>query len=346
MAKTAADLLEWSQHNRERMREIVGREIQAQLHTVGVAPQNELDALKKRVRELERAAGMTASGRKKATGARKTAASGKAPGRKSSSPKRTSPKTTAQKTTAEPRLPTARLSQPAPVAPGVTRRRLDAEMVRRGLAASRAEAQDAVRAGLVLVRGTPATKAATMVAEDEPVALSAPPRRFVSRGGEKLQAALDRFDLDPSGLDCLDAGASTGGFTDCLLRAGARRVVAVDVGYGQLAWDLRNDDRVTVMERTNVRDLHAGDLPFAPQLVVADLSLHPACGLVLNALVRVSAPDAAFLVLVKPQFEAGQADVGHGGVVRDPAVWRRVLGGWPAPFERRRGAPMGVWSHP
>src|SRR5207342_2088423 len=109
--------------------------------------------------------------------------------------------------------------------------------------------------------GTTATKAATMVADDAPLVIAAPARRFVSRGGEKLRAALDRFELDPRGLDCLDAGASTGGFTDCLLRAGAARVTAVDVGYGQLAWEIRNDPRVTVMERTNVRTLAPAHLP-------------------------------------------------------------------------------------
>jgi 23S rRNA (cytidine1920-2'-O)/16S rRNA (cytidine1409-2'-O)-methyltransferase len=227
----------------------------------------------------------------------------------------------------------------------VTRRRLDAEMVRRGLATSRAEAQHAVRAGLVLVGGAPATKAATMVADDEPVALSGPARRFVSRGGEKLQAALDRFGLDPSGLDCLDAGASTGGFTDCLLRAGARRVVSADVGYGQLAWELRNDDRVTVMERTNVRDLKPDDLPFAPQLVAADLSFI-SLRLVVDALARACVTDAIFLVLVKPQFEAGPADVRRGGVVRDPAVWRRVLADTTQAFAVAGVAPQAVMASP
>jgi 23S rRNA (cytidine1920-2'-O)/16S rRNA (cytidine1409-2'-O)-methyltransferase len=207
----------------------------------------------------------------------------------------------------------------------VTRRRLDAELVRRGLAASRTEAQEAVKAGLVTVAGTTATKAATMVADDAPVGMVSPPRRFVSRGGEKLRAALDRFGVEPRGLDCLDAGASTGGFTDCLLQAEAARVTAVDVGYGQLAWELRTDDRVSVLERTNVRDLAPEDLPYAPELVVADLSFI-SLRMVIEALVGIATPDAAFILLVKPQFEAGPNDVRRGGVVRDPAVWRRVLG--------------------
>jgi len=227
----------------------------------------------------------------------------------------------------------------------MTRRRLDAELVRRGLAASRAEAQDAVRAGLVTIAGAPATKAATMVGDDAAVELAAPARRFVSRGGEKLDAAFARFDVDPAGLECLDAGASTGGFTDRLLRGGASHVTAVDVGYGQLAWSLRTDERVTVVERTNVRDLHPGDLPTAPDLIVADLSFI-SLRLVLSALVGVAAPGATFVVLVKPQFEAGPGDVSRGGVVRDPAVWRRVLDEVTTAFAAAGVAPMGLMASP
>ncbi len=206
----------------------------------------------------------------------------------------------------------------------MTRRRLDAELVRRGLVASRAQAQEAVRAGLVSVAGVPATKSATMVDDAAPVVLLGPARAYVSRAGGKLAAALERFGVDVEGRDCLDAGASTGGFTDCLLRAGAARVLAVDVGYGQLAWELRNDPRVTVYERTNVRTLEPEALPFVPSVVVADLSFI-SLRAVLPALVGLAADDAAFVLLVKPQFEAGPGDVGSGGVVRDPAVWRRVL---------------------
>ncbi|MGZ5329420.1 MAG: TlyA family RNA methyltransferase [Actinomycetota bacterium] len=227
----------------------------------------------------------------------------------------------------------------------MTRRRLDAELVRRGLAASRAEAQEAVRAGLVTVAGAPATKAATMVADDAPVELAGPARRFVSRGGEKLDAALDRFAVDPAGLECLDAGASTGGFTDRLLRGGAAHVTAVDVGYGQLAWSLRTDDRVTVLERTNVRELHPGDLPTPAELVVADLSFI-SLRLVVPALVGVAAPAAAFVVLVKPQFEAGPADVARGGVVRDQAVWRRVLDEVTTTFDAAGVTLQGLMASP
>jgi 23S rRNA (cytidine1920-2'-O)/16S rRNA (cytidine1409-2'-O)-methyltransferase len=205
------------------------------------------------------------------------------------------------------------------------RRRLDAELVRRGLTASRTEAAAAVHAGRVTVAGRRAEKTSTMVSPEESLALDGPARAFVSRGGEKLAAALDRFRVDPAGRMCLDAGASTGGFTDCLLRRGAAAVVDVDVGYGQLAWELRGDDRVTVLERTNVRDIAPQDLPFRPQLVAVDLSFI-SLSLVLPALTGVAESGADFLLLVKPQFEAGRDDVGRGGVVRDPVVWRRVVG--------------------
>ena len=165
---------------------------------------------------------------------------------------------------------------------------------------------------------------ATLVAADAPVDLAGPARRFVSRGGEKLAAALARFQLEPSGLDCLDAGASTGGFTDCLLHAGARHVVAVDVGYGQLEWSLRTDDRVTVLERTNVRDLTIEALPYRPVFVVADLSFISLRS-VLPVLSATVADEAEGVFLVKPQFEAGPDHVGSGGVVRDPVVWAAVL---------------------
>jgi len=225
------------------------------------------------------------------------------------------------------------------------RRRLDAELVRRGLAASRSQAQEAVIAGRVTVAGITATKAASLVADGAHVALSGPPPSFVSRGGGKLAAALDRFAVAPDGRDCLDAGASTGGFTDCLLQRGAARVVAVDVGYGQLSWGLRMDPRVTVMERTNVRDLTSSMLAFVPDLLVADLSFI-SLRLVLPVLARVGGPEATFVVLVKPQFEAGRAYLGHGGVVRDPDVWRRVLSGVMAAARSASLEPLNVMASP
>jgi 23S rRNA (cytidine1920-2'-O)/16S rRNA (cytidine1409-2'-O)-methyltransferase len=197
-------------------------------------------------------------------------------------------------------------------------------MVRRGVVATRTEAHLAIRSGSVVVGGRPTVRAATLVGRDEPIALSARPRPYVSRGGEKLEPALDRFGVQVRGRLALDAGASTGGFTDCLLSRGAARVVAVDVGYGQLDWRLREDPRVSVMERTNVRSLRAQDLPFVPQLVTADLSFI-SLRLVLPALAAVASAEADFVLLVKPQFEAGREEVGKGGVVSDPDVWSRVL---------------------
>ena len=204
------------------------------------------------------------------------------------------------------------------------RRRLDAELVRRGLASDEAEAAVAVAAGRVTVAGGPATNPRALVTPDEPVHVQGAPARFVSRGGDKLAAALERFDVDPRGWDALDAGASTGGFTQCLLRAGAARVIAVDVGYGQLAWTLRSDPRVVVMERTNVRNLDTTDLPFVPSLVVADLSF-VGLAVVVPRLVALAAGDADLILLVKPQFEARSSDVGRGGVVRDLEVRRDAI---------------------
>jgi 23S rRNA (cytidine1920-2'-O)/16S rRNA (cytidine1409-2'-O)-methyltransferase len=206
----------------------------------------------------------------------------------------------------------------------VTRRRLDVELVRRGMAASPAEAADAVVAGRVTVAGRPAMKPGSLVAADEPVTVSEPRPRYVSRGGHKLAAALDRFGIDPRGRRCVDAGASTGGFTDVLLARGAEHVVAVDVGYGQLAWRIRQDPRVTVMERTNVRSVLPGDLPYRPDLIVADLSFI-SLATVIPALFGVSAPGGDVVLLVKPQFEASPPEVGRGGVITDPAVWRRAV---------------------
>jgi 23S rRNA (cytidine1920-2'-O)/16S rRNA (cytidine1409-2'-O)-methyltransferase len=200
--------------------------------------------------------------------------------------------------------------------------RLDAELVRRGLARSREQAAELVTAGRVAVRGSPAAKPATQVSRDVPITIidaGAGPDH-VSRGGRKLAGALAAFSgLDVRGRRCLDAGASTGGFTDVLLRAGAAHVVAADVGYGQLAWSLRTDPRVTVLDRVNVRNLRPEQVAPAPGLVVADLSFI-SLTLVLPALVACATPGADFVLMVKPQFEAGRGRVGAGGVVRDTTV--------------------------
>jgi 23S rRNA (cytidine1920-2'-O)/16S rRNA (cytidine1409-2'-O)-methyltransferase len=203
----------------------------------------------------------------------------------------------------------------------VSRRRLDAELVHRGLARSREQARELIEAGRVQLNGVSAGKPATQV--DATASLVVRPGQdgpdYVSRGAHKLVGALDAFELDVAGRHALDAGASTGGFSDVLLRRGVAAVVAVDVGYGQLAWPIRSDGRVTVLERTNIRDLTAEALPFAPDLVVGDLSFI-SLALVLPPLAAVSTPEADLVLMVKPQFEVGKEQVGAGGVVRDPAL--------------------------
>ena len=199
------------------------------------------------------------------------------------------------------------------------RRRLDAELVRRGLAPSRARAVEAVTTGRVLVGGAPATSPARQVDGDEPIALTAPPAPYVSRGGFKLAGALDAFGVDVAGRRGVDVGASTGGFTDCLLQRGATHVTAIDVGRGQLDWRLRTDDRVTVWERTNVRDLPPGALEPPADVCVADVSFISLTK-VAPHLLDLTTPDATFVLLVKPQYEAGRARLGKGGIVRDVDV--------------------------
>ena len=219
------------------------------------------------------------------------------------------------------------------------RRRLDAELVRRGLARSREHAATLIAAGSVTVSGMVATKAATAVAADAPIVVDESAQDdpgYASRGGHKLAGALQVFRADGlsvAGRLALDAGASTGGFTDVLLRAGVARVLAVDVGYGQLAWALRTDQRVEVFERTNVRDLTVELLHGRrPDLVVGDLSFI-SLTLVLPALLGVATPDADLVLMVKPQFEVGRGRLGKGGVVRDPeqrasAVMTVADAGW------------------
>ena len=205
-----------------------------------------------------------------------------------------------------------------------TRRRLDAELVRRGLVPSRREAAELIAAGRVTVGGAPADKPARLVSPAEPVVVSGEPARFVSRGGEKLDAALVHFAVPVEGRRALDAGASTGGFTDCLLQRGAATVVALDVGHGQLHQRIRDDPRVVVIERFNVRNLTVDDIGGAADLVVADLSFI-SLKVVLPALLGASRPAADLVLLVKPQFEAGRAVVSKGrGVVSDPEIHAEV----------------------
>ena len=203
----------------------------------------------------------------------------------------------------------------------MTRRaRVDAELVRRGLARSRQQAAELIGAGRVSIDGMPAAKPATAVSADANLAVTGTDERtWVSRGAHKLIGALDAFDVAVDGRRCLDAGASTGGFTEVLLDRGASQVVAADVGYGQLAWSLRSDERVVVVERTNVRTLTAEAIGGSVDLVVADLSFI-SLGTVLPALVSCASADADIVPMVKPQFEVGKDRVGPGGVVSDPAV--------------------------
>ena len=205
----------------------------------------------------------------------------------------------------------------------MAKRRADQLLVERGLAESRAKAQALILAGLVSTESRRVDKAGMALAEDAPLAVAGRDHPWVSRGGIKLAFALDHFNFDPAGVVALDIGASTGGFTDVLLAHGARRVYAVDVGRGQLAWKLRQDERVVVHEATNARYLTRADIPEPIDLIVCDASF---IGLatVLPASLALAAERAALVALIKPQFEAGPGDVGKGGVVRDPQVHRAV----------------------
>jgi 23S rRNA (cytidine1920-2'-O)/16S rRNA (cytidine1409-2'-O)-methyltransferase len=206
----------------------------------------------------------------------------------------------------------------------VPKTRLDRLLVLRGLASTREKAQALILSGRVTVAGRRLDKAGTPVDDDAAVEVAAPEHPYVSRGGMKLEAALDAFALDPEGLVCLDVGASTGGFTDCLLQRGARRVYAVDVGYGQLDAKLRADPRVLLREKVNARRLSRAEVPEPVELAAMDLSFISA-RLVLPAVVPLLAPAAALIILVKPQFEAGRGEVPRGGVVRSEETRRRVL---------------------
>jgi 23S rRNA (cytidine1920-2'-O)/16S rRNA (cytidine1409-2'-O)-methyltransferase len=226
------------------------------------------------------------------------------------------------------------------------RRRLDAELVRRGLLPNREAARRAVEAGSVLVDGAPALKPSRQVAPGEDLRVLAPPPPYVGRGGHKLAAALDHFGVDPSGARCLDAGSSTGGFTDCLLQRGAAAVVAVDVGTHQLHERLRDDPRVTVRERTDIRSVEVASVGGPVDLVVADLSFI-SLRAVVEPLLSLVRPGGELLVLVKPQFEAGRAEAGRGrGVIRDAEVWRRVLDEVAGSVAGAGGAILGAMPSP
>ena len=220
------------------------------------------------------------------------------------------------------------------------RQRLDALLVERGLAESRSRAGALILSGSVRVGDRVVTKAGSRIARDEPLSVGRNDR-FVSRAGEKLDAALGEFGVRVEGRYCLDAGASTGGFTDALLQRGAGRVLAVDVGYGQFAWSLRQNRRVTLMERTNVRRLTGEDLPFAPDLLVADLSFI-SLAVALESLFSTTPSLREAILLVKPQFEAGPEAVGRGGLVSDPAVHSAVILGVAESFGTLGFGAVGV----
>jgi 23S rRNA (cytidine1920-2'-O)/16S rRNA (cytidine1409-2'-O)-methyltransferase len=218
--------------------------------------------------------------------------------------------------------------------------------VRRGLAPSRRQAQVDIEAGRVTVDGAPAAKPARLVAPGEALVVHGPPPRFVGRGGEKLDAALERFAVAVAGRRAIDLGASTGGFTDCLLQRGATGVVAVDVGYGQLHERLRADPRVEVRERTNARELQPGDLGEPASVLVGDLSFISLRTIVPVALPLVT-PGADVVLLVKPQFEAGREEAARGrGVITDPEVWARVLDEVSAALVAAGSAIMGAMRSP
>jgi len=214
-------------------------------------------------------------------------------------------------------------SPPAGTLPRVGKRRLDTLLAERGLYESRSRAAAAVIAGDVSVSGRPATKPGELVPDGVDLAVAEPPP-YVSRGGVKLANALDAFGIDPAGRRALDAGASTGGFTDVLLQRGTASVIALDVAYGELHWRLRNDDRVIVVERRNARSIHSDELPYEPDLIVADLSFISLTK-VLPALAGAASPRFDLLAMIKPQFEVGRERVGKGGVVRSPDDRRSAL---------------------
>ncbi len=227
----------------------------------------------------------------------------------------------------------------------MTRRRLDVELVRRGLADSRTAAQEAIAQGRVVIGGRPATKAATLVSESDDLASTQPETAWASRGAHKLLAALDSFNISCEAKAALDVGASHGGFTDVLLSREASSVTAVDVGYGQLAWRLRNDPRVTVFERTNIRHADPGELGAPFDVVVADLSFISLCT-VSEKLVECGGPAADWILLVKPQFELGRDRVPRGGVVTDEADRRDAVDQVVACFEERGLRRSGVVPSP
>jgi 23S rRNA (cytidine1920-2'-O)/16S rRNA (cytidine1409-2'-O)-methyltransferase len=228
---------------------------------------------------------------------------------------------------------------------GPPRDRLDRVLVQRGLAETREQAGRLILAGAVKIDGLRADKASRMVSAEATIEVAPRTLPFVSRAGGKLAAALDAFSIDPHGVIALDVGASTGGFTDCLLQRGARLVYAVDVGYGQLAWRLRNDPRVVLLERRNIRYLDPVEIPEQVELAVIDVSFI-SLRTVLPSVVRFVSPGGRIVALVKPQFEVGKGRVGRGGIVRDEALRRESVDQVQAAAGRLGLAPIGTLDSP
>lgn len=230
----------------------------------------------------------------------------------------------------------------------MTKQRLDQLLVVRNLAASRERARALIKDGFVLVNGFPAAKPGTIVSTDATIAMKAEDLPYVSRGGLKLEKALEAFSIALEGAVCLDVGASTGGFTDCLLQNGAGKVYAVDVGYGQLAWKLRQDERVVVIERTNARHLNPETIPEKVDLVTIDVSFI-SLRLIVPAVLPLMKPDAGIIALIKPQFEVGKGQVGKGGVVREDRLHQEVLSSLRVffetlPLDYKGDIPSPIWG--
>ncbi len=223
--------------------------------------------------------------------------------------------------------------------------RLDLILVAKGLVKSRQRAQAMIMAGKVLVNDRPVDKSGFHVSPDDTVELKGTDIPYVSRGGLKLEAALHKLQLDVTGSICIDVGASTGGFTDCLLQHGAERVYAVDVGYGQLAWKLRQDSRVIVIERTNVRLMAADTITAPVDLVTIDVSFI-SLKIVVPVIVKFLKPDGSLLALIKPQFEVGKTQVGKGGVVREPKLHQRVIKDLSNFFGTLKLVPLSIYPSP
>ncbi len=227
----------------------------------------------------------------------------------------------------------------------MSRQRLDIRLTQAGLAETRTQARARIMAGEVLVNGQLADKPGTLIAQDARIALRGERPRYVSRGGLKLEKAIEAFDLQVKDKLCLDIGASTGGFTDCLLQNGAKTVYAVDVGYGQLAWSLRQDPRVVPMERTNIRHMSRDALPQAADLATIDVSFI-SLKIVVPVVRGFLSPAGAMVALIKPQFEVGKGQVGKGGVVRDPALHESVIDSLKAFFQQQGLDPSPAIASP